>query len=117
MSNFAELFRRCRSGDREACERLHIIYYLLPRLAHELKKFLKVPNLVIVPLPQPDPPPFISLDVGLVESEFSQLLLGDPSPQPNKLSSVDQLQGTLLFREALMNTVAFIDEEIKRLKR
>jgi hypothetical protein len=116
MSYSAELFRRCRLGDREACERLHVIHYLLPRLAHELKKLLKVPDLVIFPIPQPDPPPFISLEARLTDRELSQLLLGDPDPQPNKLSPVDQLQGALLLREALVNTVAFLDGEIKRLK-
>ena len=115
-SLFLDLWERCRNGDREACERLHIYYYLLPRLEKELKEILAVKNVVIFPILQPDTLPIIPLDSVVAERKISRIVLGDPSPQPSLVSNVDRLQSTMALRDSLMKNFKFLEAVIQRLK-
>lgn len=120
MTVLADLFRKCRMGDRDACRRFHLLGYLLPRLEDVLKDLLKVPGVIVVPIPQPDPPPFV--DTGIFkERNLLQALdsrfLGDPEPQPNLPSPIDQLEAAVTLKQSLTDTIAWLDGEIKRLEK
>ena len=108
-----ELLRQCRAGDREACQEIYYRWYLLPRLEDDIGNLMPEP-VIVLPLPQPDPPPIIEQLVEI--REISHLLLGDPSPQPNIVNIEDQLKTTIKFRDALQNTIKSLDEDINSLK-
>lgn len=117
----------CLRGDQDACRRLYIFHWLLPRLERELAQLLK--TLVVVtpvrpPLPGPDPLPFADLWI-LRERNLLRTLLGDPHPQPNRPPPVassgvfhpaNRLQASLVLRDGLLRTVRALDQEIAQLR-
>ena len=107
----SELFSRCLRGDREACVRLWILYYLLPRLEKELEEILSAQVAVgpVVP-PWSGPDPWIIKERDLVHA------LLDPDPQP-AISIVDQLKASILLRDALTNVVKWLDSKIDQMER
>jgi hypothetical protein len=120
MTVLADLFRKCRAGDRDACRRFIIWAYLLPRLEDALRDALKAPGVIVLPIPQPDPPPFVDTGI-LKERNLLQALdprfLGEPHPQPSFPSPVDQLEAAVTLKKSLTDTVAWLDGEIQRLEK
>ncbi len=111
---FRDLFNKCLAGSSEACEKIYILYWLLPRLEKMLKKLF---GLAIVPLLPPRPGPDPLIDSGFLrERDVVQAILGDPNPQPSIISREVRLKASIATRDGLTRMVDSLNADIEKLK-
>lgn len=102
------------------CSRVYWTYYLWPRLEKTLQDSLRIPPVVILPIPQPDPPPFSAvLDVSahLRERGLAQAVFAETSAASPRIALSVRLEAAGRLREALQASIKALDAEIDELKR
>lgn len=113
-------FRLCVSSNKNACHRLYVGYWLWPRLEELLREALPAAPVIIVPRPQPDPPPFAgtgALGNFLRHRDLAGALIGDPAPQPNINVPIEtRIEATRQMRDGLSKVVDQLGKDLETLE-